>query len=156
MKYTPAQARYLADIPEQTLRYWKPRLSPISHLRGQTPCYTYGDIVALIVIRRLVHEFHVDVGSIRRYAVELFRTCNQFAWPRLSECFLLISPDGLLRGSMTLSPSEVESLSIVVPLRPILEELTKRLSSQDPDQQLELNLPPVGLPAMSQRVRGSI
>lgn len=144
MKFTPAQAQVLADVSVETLRYWKRYLAPIAEKRGHAPCYSRGEVLALIVIRRLVRDFRIDVSVLAGSAIQLFAACAP-QWHPSAGRWLLVSLGGDVLVRDVLMPDELAEPVIVFPMAAALRELDERLGEQDADSQLPLNLGPVAV-----------
>jgi hypothetical protein len=130
LKYTPKQARALAGLTAETLRYWRHRLKPIRSCRGHGPVFTFGDVVALRVIERLVRVFGLHIGSIEPVAESLFEQCNRRNWLRADNQFVILD---LLGKTIDIKASSIEAVlsgpSIVLPLRHLVEELNRQLTA---------------------------
>lgn len=144
MKFTPSQALELSNVPPQTLRYWKAHLKPLAQRRGHAPSYTRGDLLALIVIRRLVQDFKMDVNAVIPYAEELFQLCQVTRYHQVSTvlAFTLDSVTMLNELSPVLN---IDIPTIVFPIHVAVQELNTRLNDQEQEPQLQLGLPPVAV-----------
>ena len=76
MKLTPHQVRTVLNVNEQTLRYWKRTYSVLAGRRGYGPCYTFSEVLVLLVTKRLVEQLGVDVSKLESIAVDLFEACK--------------------------------------------------------------------------------
>ena len=142
MRFTPAQAIGLADITAETLRYWKRFVVPLTSKRGHTPCYTRAEIVGLIVVRRLVRDFKMDVSVLQLQSEKLFALCAT-QWSQPSRRLLHVTCDGGVTVHEQLSGADFGEPAIVFPLGTAIEELERRLNERESDPQMELGLPPV-------------
>ncbi|MBS4018717.1 MAG: hypothetical protein KGZ68_10820 [Dechloromonas sp.] len=61
---------------EQTLRYWKRTYSALAGRRGYGPCYTFSEVLVLLVTKHLVEQLGVNVSKLEPIAVELFEACK--------------------------------------------------------------------------------
>ncbi|MCW5299570.1 hypothetical protein DXT88_15445 [Herbaspirillum lusitanum] len=147
MKFTPAQARAIVGVSEQTLRYWKRYLIPLKNKRGHGPSYTHGELLALMVINAVVRELTIDIGRLAAQAESLFAICHQTHWLKYRDSVLRIgSADiNIHQDGEQLNQFTAGGPCILVALGPIMEQLRLNLVSQDPDAQLELNWPPLGI-----------
>ncbi len=142
MRFTPAQAVALAAISAETLRYWKKFMPSLANKRGHAPCYTRAEIIGLIVIRRLVRDFKMDVSALEAQSETLFGLCAaQWAVPRRR--LLRVTCDGRVAAHENLVGVDFAEAAIVFPLDTAIEELERRLNEQESQPQLELGLPPV-------------
>lgn len=76
MKLSPHQVRTVLNVNEQTLRYWKRAYSALAGRRGYGPCYTFSEVLVLLVTKRLVEQLGVDVSKLEPIAAELFEACK--------------------------------------------------------------------------------
>lgn len=152
MKFTPAQVRSIVGISDETLRYWKRRLFPLEGKRGHTPCYTHGELLALMVINLLVREFGMDISTLGAHAEALFKACHQSQWLRISDSMLVVSTNKTRVYLVESIPTtEFSEPCVVIPLGAVLEQLKTSLVEQDGDAQLELNWPPVSLSQLARK-----
>lgn len=148
MNLTPLQAREILRISEETLRYWKRAVPPITNRKGYSPCYSFGDLVAMEVVGVLTRRFGVAIGNITPIAERLFSVLDKAPFLRANDEFLVISDDfQSIEVVMKLDAKEIQSPSIVLPMRSLVDDLRARvfdaLGGTHP--QLPLGLPPVGL-----------
>lgn len=146
MRFTPAQAVGLADISAETLRYWKKFMASLAGKKGHAPCYTRAEIVGLIVIRRLVRDFKMDVSALRTHSETLFGLCAAH-WAMPSRRLLRVTCDGRVTAHESLVGMDCAEAAIVFPLDAAIEELERRLNERESQPQLELSLPPVPVKA---------
>ncbi|MDP1735548.1 MAG: hypothetical protein Q8L44_14405 [Sulfuritalea sp.] len=151
MKFTPAQTIAIADLTAETLRYWKRHLSPIAGKRGHAPCYSRAEILALIVVRRLVRDFKMDVSILGQHSEQLFRLCLNAQWSQLKKRLLVVTADGSVSAQQGLTERDFLEPGVVFPVDVAIRELEQRLNEQDHPPQLELSLPPV---AVGKTIRG--
>ena len=143
MKLTPSQTQALVGLTAETLRYWKKHLPPIAAKRGHAPCYSRGELLALIVIRRLVRDFKMDVSVIGANAPKLFQVCSSSTqWPRLAPQWLIVTATGEVFARENLSEPPFAEPAVVFPVEVAVRELDDKLTAQDTESQLELSLPP--------------
>ncbi|MBS0513726.1 MAG: MerR family transcriptional regulator [Proteobacteria bacterium] len=76
MKLSPQQVRTVLKVNEQTLRYWKRTYPALAKRRGYGPCYTFSEVMVLLVTKRLVEQLGVDVSKLAPIATELFEVCK--------------------------------------------------------------------------------
>ena len=153
MKFTPAQATSLADISAETLRYWKKFLPPLAAKRGHAPCYTRAEILGLIVVRRLVRDFKMDVSVLQSQSDQLFGLCASLQWTQSGRPHLVVTSEGAVSAHEDLARSQYLEPAIVFPLDVAVNELEQRLNERERPPQLELGLPPVPVKASLRSAR---
>jgi DNA-binding transcriptional MerR regulator len=144
MRFTPAQALDLIGITAETLRYWKKTMPSLAGKRGHAPCYSRAEIVGLIVIRRLVRDFKMDVSALAAQSETLFGLCSA-QWALASHRLLKVTCDGCVTVHETLAGVDFAEAAIVFPLDTAIQELEERLNEQEGETQMELGLPPVSV-----------
>lgn len=145
MKFTPAQLIAIADLSPETLRYWKKHLTPIAGKRGHAPCYSRADVVALIVVRRLVRDFKMDVSRLGQHSDQLFKLCSDAQWAQPNKRFLLVTSTGSVTAYQHLAEKDFTEPSVVFPIDVAVRELEQHFNEQEHSSQLELSLPPVAI-----------
>lgn len=145
MKFTPSQTQALAGLTAETLRYWKKHLHPIAAKRGHAPSYSRGEVLALIVIRRLVRDFKMDVSVLGQHAEKLFEVCAGTQWPRLSARWLIVTASHEVITCGGVSELLLSEPAVVFPVQTAVRELDEKLTAQDVETQLELSLPLVAV-----------
>ena len=144
MKFTPSQTQTLVGLTAETLRYWKKHLPPIAAKRGHAPCYSRSEVLALIVVRRLVRDFKMDVSVLGANASKLFEVCSRSSqWPRLAPQWLVVTAAGADVTRENLFEPPLADPAVVFPVEVAVRELDDKLTAQDAEPQLELSLPPV-------------
>ena len=153
MRFTPAQATALADISVETLRYWKKFLPPLAAKRGHAPCYTRAEIIGLIVVRRLVRDFKMDVSVLQSQSEQLFGLCASSQWTQSGRRHLVVTCEGVVSAHEDLARNQYLEPAIVFPLDVAMNELEQRLNEHERPPQLELGLPPVPVTASVRSAR---
>ena len=69
MRYTPSQVRHVVGITQETLRHWRRALPSLGGLKGHAPVFRPGQLLGLAVIRVLVEDVGLTVGSLRAAAI---------------------------------------------------------------------------------------
>jgi len=152
MKLTVGQLREVLRLSEDAFRHWKQVLPPMSGRNGYRPCFTFGDLLALAVVKELCDGSGVQVGALRPVVNALFAACNNSPWPKLESCLFVIRLERqeLVTASELQSP-RFEDVTLVVPCRPIIIKLRDRLLAEhQPGVQGLLMFPPT---AVSRRGR---
>ena len=150
MRFTPSQALDLIGITAETLRYWKKSMPSLACKRGHAPCYSRAEIVGLIVIRRLVRDFRIDVSALAAQSETLFRLCSA-QWALSSRRLLRVTCDGRIAAHVSLAGMDFAEAAIVFPLDTAILELEDRLNEQEGEAQMELGLPPVSVKTKARR-----
>lgn len=118
--------------------------------RGHAPCYTRAEIVGLIVIRRLVRDFKMDVSALAAQSETLFGLCSaQWALPRRR--LLRVTCDGRVTAHEALVGVDFVEAAIVFPLDTAIREMEDRLNEREGEAQMELGLPPVSVKTKARR-----
>ncbi len=151
MRFTPSQALDLIGITAETLRYWKKSMPSLAGKRGHAPCYTRAEVIGLIVIRRLVRDFRMDVSAISAQSDTLFGLCSAQLAQR-SRRLLRVTCDGRITAHKALADEDFAEPAIVFPLDTAIRELDGRLNEQEGETQIQLSLPPVSVKTKSRRV----
>ena len=144
MNLTPGQVREVLRLSEETLRHWKRVLPPLRNRNGYRPCFTYGDLLALAVVKSLVEEVGLTVGALATVAEDLFTICNEIGWLSAQRAKLIVQPAAgkveLAQEQRTLKPF---GTIIAVDLSGLVETLQQCLSTWHPvDSQQLLRFPP--------------
>ena len=148
IRYTSGQVRLAIGIPQQTYRHWKTVLSPLRRDGRRGPCFSTGDLLAVAVVHRVHAGYGIPARAIAGVGEELFKVCNSAQWLTLGDRRLVIDLENrrieleLANGTIT-----GQAPTLVVPLRPIVEELQSALlAGSKPDDQEVLRFPPTPLP----------
>ncbi|WP_428003500.1 hypothetical protein [Acidovorax sp.] len=144
MRFTPSQALDLVGISAETLRYWKKAIPSLAGKRGHAPCYTRAEIIGLIVVRRLVRDFKMDVSALAAQSEALFGLSSA-QWALPSRRLLRVTCDGRVTAHEALAAVNFAEAVIVFPLDTAIQELEDRLNEQEGEAQMELGLPPVSV-----------
>lgn len=152
MRFTPSQALDLIGISAETLRYWKKSMPSLAGKRGHAPCYTRAEVVGLIVIRRLVRDFRMDVSALSAQSETLFGLCSP-QWGQRSHRLLRVTADGRITAHEALAGVDFAEAAIVFPLNAAIQELDSHLNEQEGEAQMELGLPPV---SVKTKARGAL
>ena len=149
IRYAPGQLRNAAAISQETYRHWKKALAPLRRGSGQSQCFTAGDLLAVVIVRRLTTDFGIRVSAISTVAEALFATCNTTPWPNLEQGTLVVDlANGHLRFMRETNHVVSERPALVIPLRPMVEHLRGALLTEDDlDRKKRLHLPPTPLPS---------
>ena len=134
------------------MRYWKKSIPSLAGKRGHAPCYTRAEIVGLIVIRRLVRDFRMDVSALAALSETLFGLCSA-QWALPSRRLVTVTCDGRVTAHEALVGVDFVEAAIVFPLDSAIQELDDRLNEREGEAQMELGLPPVSVKA---KTRGAL
>lgn len=152
-KYTPGQLREAVGIGAETYRHWRKVIRALHREGGHSPCYTPGDLLATSAIKVLSVDLGLRVGALVKCAPDLFRICNDHAWPVLERGAMVVDP--------VLGKADLQSIPVVLdpeqavwvmPLRPLVEMLRGALLADGGrDAQGTLQFPPVAQPSPERR-----
>ncbi|MCF8177698.1 MAG: hypothetical protein K9J74_04260 [Sulfuritalea sp.] len=109
-------------------------------------------MVALIVVRRLVCDFKMDVSRLGQHSDQLFKLCSDAQWAHPNKRFLIVTSTGSVTAHQHLAQKDFSEPSVVFPIDAAVRELEQHLNEQERPSQLELSLPPM---AVSKAVGGS-
>lgn len=142
MKLTIGQVREALNLSQDAYRYWATALQPVSIRKGRSACFSYGDLLALAIVKVLT-DIGVPVGNLDSAARTLFEICGQLPWAKFERQIAVFSPNDrtatFLPEGQSLAAREA---TILVPCAPILETLRSRLAlDQAGEQQAPLRFP---------------
>ena len=144
MRFTQAQLREAVGISVETYRHWRTALPALWSQKGRAALFSFGDLVGLAVIRRIVEEFGVSVSAIAPASVRLFEECRNEAWLASEGRYAVISLSRrdsdesdrgpALSGALITESGLSRVLSagaIVIAIGPIVESLRETLLHGD-------------------------
>lgn len=145
MRYTPSQVRHVVGITQETLRHWRRALPSLGGLKGHAPVFRPGQLLGLAVIRVLVEDVGLTVGSLRAAERDIFDICSSPQWVRLAQGHLLVRP---IKGQVAfvdkVSGKDLVYPAILLPLEPVITSLRLALLEAAPeDIQQSIAFPPV-------------
>ena len=118
----------MIGIPQETLRHWRSVLPSLAGLKGHAPVFRPGQLLGLAVVRVLVEDLGLSVGTLKAVEREIFEICGSPQWVRLARGYLLVRPaDGSAKFVDTLTDADVEQASILLPLDRIVTLLREAL-----------------------------
>lgn len=124
MKLTPGQLRDAVGLSVDTLRHWKQVLPPFSNGTGHAPCYSTGDLVAALILRRLTENCGVRVGQLTAISGPIVELCNRTPWAGFEGNTLVIDLPGCdCRIIENTSMLGIDDVVFVCPFEPILSTL---------------------------------
>ena len=143
----------MIPISQETYRHWKAVLPPLRRDGRGGPCFSVGDLLAVAIVHRTNIACHVPASAFKAIANELFKACNSTGWLTLENKYLIID---LTRQRLQFSQVEnatgYDTPRVVVPLRPIVEDLRDALlTASEPTAQEVLRLPRTALPSHKKR-----
>lgn len=144
MRFVPTQAKEAVGISEETFRHWRKALAPLKGKRGYCPCFSPGDLLSLKVVAQL-HALGIQVRHIAPHANALFLSCSQVAWFGLEDKAIVFDGESIELTSVAADPKWDMHSRIVVPLGPLICELRRCLSLEEPHPQSDLVFPPLEL-----------
>jgi hypothetical protein len=137
--FTQSEVREILSIPPETIRHWRKVLPPLAQRTKRIP-YTRGDLIALALLKELIHDLGVNVSSLTAIARDLFRLCNGCSWPALMLSRAEIS-NGTVRVISISAGGQLNGAPVIIlPIKPIIEKIAPALS-RNPKAQAELALP---------------
>jgi len=141
MRYTQAQVRDTVGIKAEKIRHWMTKLPPLKKRSGRGAVFTFGDLVALSIINKLVESFGVQVSMIGNQSDLIFETCNESSWLSLSGHIAVVGVTGAsLKKASEIDQETLGDTSMMIPLDPILNHLQKRLYTEE-ERLIQQNLP---------------
>jgi hypothetical protein len=145
MRYTPSQVRQVVGVTQETLRHWRAALSSLDGLKGHAPIFRPGQLLGLAVIRTLVVDLGLNVGSLKRAERDIFEICASPQWIRLSEGCLMVRPlEGTAYFIERYSDGDLHKPAIVLPMSPIVASVREALLEVAPDDaQQSIVFPPI-------------
>ncbi len=155
MKYTPGQVRQAVGLPQETLRHWRGTFSFLQDIRGQGPVYRSGQVLALAIIKRLVQECGVTVGSLKPIDGDLYRAVNGAHWSALDgNCLLINLKDGTVAVVDSRSVAVGDTAILLLPFAPVIAELRRELTGMELlDPQRSFTFPPHGVASPAEKAR---
>lgn len=154
MKLSPHQVRAVLGINEQTLRYWKRIYPELAGRRGYGPCYSFSEVLVLLITKRLVDQLGVDVSKLVPMAEALFIVCRES--PRfLTHAYeaVWIDIETMKITSLAQDPTAEGRLRVALPLHELALELRSRVLSALGDDEATQMLLPLGPTAVAPRSR---
>lgn len=143
MKLTPAQFRDVLGISQETLRHWRKVLPIFTERSGYAPIFRASDLVAGAVIKMLKDCWGISVSAFADQSVAIGQVCNDTPWSTLAVSSLVISLDDksceLVSADATLA---IDQARLIVPLTPVVSEITRRLLQDRNDPQQPIHFPP--------------
>lgn len=137
----------MIGIPQETLRHWRSVLPSLAGLKGHAPVFRPGQLLGLAVVRVLVEDMGLSVGTLKTVDREIFEICGSPQWVRLARGYLLVRPtDGSAKFLDTLTDADVKQASILLPLDRIVTSLREALLEVGSEEaQHSIAFPPLGL-----------
>ncbi|MBC8726563.1 hypothetical protein F6X37_35195 [Paraburkholderia sp. 31.1] len=143
MKLSPHQVRAVVGLSEQTLRYWKKAFPTLSGRRGYGPCYTFGEVLALMVVRKLVEQLGTDVAKLCPLVEQLFRVCDaSVALLTYKEAVAVLDLETMTVAlSSVATPASSSGMLLTVPLYALARDLQLQiLASLGGDELVQMDL----------------
>jgi hypothetical protein len=157
MKLSPSQVREVLGLSPDTFRHWREALPPLAGRKGYRPCFTYGDLLAMAIVRALTEDAGVRIGALHAVATGLFEHCGRHSWAGVERSILVLE---LARIRVSFFPEpqipQLDGIGIVVPCRPIVAELQELLhADKGKADQGNLRFPPTVVSTERRRSRAS-
>lgn len=143
MRFTQAQLRDAVGISIETYRHWRAVLPALNGHKGRAAHFSFGDLVAVAVMRRVVEELGVSISSVASASTDLFGACRGELWLAPQSRFAVFSlpyraEDTKERGDLLGALVESADLrnvmdvgAIIIPLEPIVTTLRTKLFDSD-------------------------
>ena len=155
MKLTPAQFRDVLGISQETLRHWRKVLPIFSGRSGYAPIFRPGDLVAGAVIKMLKDRWGISVSAFADQSIAIGQVCNNTPWSTLAAGALVISLDDKSCELVSADAAQsVDEARLIVPLAPIVSEITRTLLQDRSDPQQPMYFPPTEVKP-ARRTRGA-
>lgn len=156
MKYTPSQFRDAVGITQETLRHWRRVLPVYADRIGYSPAFTISDLIVGVIIKRLRSDLGVSVSRLAEISQKLGLACDQSSWENLecSTIFLDIENQNCSLHSRSSIP-HFDGLQVVLPLDPVLRQISDALMQSGENNQPTLSLS-LGSAAVSLRHAGKV
>ena len=144
-------------MSEETLRYWKRTFPELAGRRGYGPCYTFSEVLVLLITQRLVTQLGVDVTKLVPMAEALFVICRES--PRLLTSAgetVWIDIETMKPTPQKQDPAAEDRPRLGLPLHALALELRGRvLSALGDDEAAQMLLPfgPIAVARASHRAQ---
>jgi hypothetical protein len=138
-QFNQSEMREVLNLPPETVRHWRRVLPPLAQRTRRVP-FSTGDLVALALVRKLVHDFGLNVSALAAQSNELFRLCNRRPWPALAQCRLEIAANFARFVPVDAKNQPSVEPYVVVSVGPIIELISAALL-RERDVQAELIFP---------------
>lgn len=152
VKLSPAQFRDTIGISQETLRHWRKSLPVFHGRKGYVPAFTASDLIVGVVIKLLREQWGISVASFAEQSVSLGQVVEKQPWSLLATSVLQLS---LVDKNCALVPSTenqaINSPCLLVPLAPIVEQLTAALLHETEREQVPIYFPPMEVARKSGR-----
>jgi hypothetical protein len=133
VRFSQAQVREILELEPETVRYWRKCLPTLS-ARPRKAAYGRADLLALAVVRELVHGLGIPASSLTPVADDLFRLCESRSWPYLSRCRLRLENARLALEHAEATTGATEGCTVLIPLAPLVVRLGQTLLGDDEAQ----------------------
>lgn len=155
VQFTPGQLRNTVGLSLETYRHWKRVLPPFIGRKGNTPCFSTGDLLAAGILHRLTDRCGVRVGYLTEISKEIVSFCNASSWAALENCTLHIDlQNASCRFASDRPHSRAVDVAVVCPLNPVMADLRNALLRSQPlSGQGQLRFPPTEVGSSQARRR---
>jgi hypothetical protein len=160
MTFTLSQVRSVVGLSTETYRHWRRTLPCLAARSGRAARFSFGDLVALALLRCAIDDLGLSVSQFAGNAKELFDTCTSLSWVGTTGVQVLVTrkseiaeplkrrPFALISVEIAVGmPASFIEPTVVIPLDPIADKLRQLLFSAADlqEDQFSLPLPPVAL-----------
>lgn len=127
----PGDVCRYTGFDQSKLRYWRGKLRPLKNKAGNRRSYVPGELVALLVLDRLVTQIGCDIDKLASLAEAVFDAClGTHDWQQLEHHALVIQPTNKL-AELHLAHSTAFSLdqdfTLIIALAPHIKALRGHL-----------------------------
>jgi hypothetical protein len=164
MNFSQLQAREAIGLSSETIRHWRMSIPYLNERQGRKARFSFGDLVALGVLRCLIDDLGLSIGQFASSGIELFNGCNYLTWIDMTGAYVLVRPTEQVFPSrprrepvpVTVSlihehlNAAISRPCIVTPLDPIAHGLRQFLfgaTAETQPGQAWLPFPPMAIPS---------
>jgi hypothetical protein len=143
MRFAQAQVREALQLSQETVRHWRKVLAPLRARAGHSAVFTFGDLVALAVVRTLIQDLGMSIGWFETHAEILFDLCNHSLWSQLEDCVAVVHIEGVELVKSTAVRAHRRQAIAMVPIGPLVANLRSvLLGGRETESQQQLRFPP--------------
>lgn len=157
VSYTPGQLRSATSLAPETYRHWKKVLNSLRREKGHSPCFTYGDLIAVSVLQHLCNDFSIRIGALAPVGTRLFTLFNSTPLPALERGKVIIDlKDSMIEFQPESTGYIRDGIAIIIPLRPIAARLREQLLAiGEENRQSSLPFPLQDVAPSPPRIKGA-
>lgn len=142
MRYTQAQVREAVGLGVEAFRHWRAVLQLPAAKGGKGANFTFGDILALALIRSFNEQLGIPVGMLGSASSDLFRIFSGGGIIGFERSLVIFDGNSFSIVSSSGKLDSGRSVAAVILLAPIVDLLRSKLIGTDlPDKQQPLRFP---------------